>query len=157
MPQFIVPITVEIRSYNRFSCSHSLESFLLRLILPGNGGKVGSAYHTGFYQWSSSITTVIFERIPIVIDNGPPLTIKALRFSSGLAKNIYRAPIRCHTQDLTMKMIRQDAQTGLPPLQSREYFRYLIIFIRENSIYYNKNTRSSLMSLTLHLRTIYIN
>ena len=118
MPQFIVPITMEIGSYNRFHVvSHSPESFLLKLILPGNGGKAGSAYHPGFYHWSSSITMVILKRIPIIIDNGPPLTITASRFSSGLAKNIYRAPTRCHTRDLTMKMIRQDAQTVLPPLQ----------------------------------------
>ena len=81
MPQFIVPITIFHVG------SRSPEIFLLRLILLGNGGKAGSAYPTGFYKWASSTTTVILERIPIVIDNGPPLTIMALRFSSGLAKN----------------------------------------------------------------------
>ena len=52
-----------------------------------------------------------------MIDNGPPLTITASPFSSGLAKNIYRAPTTCHRRDSTMKMIRQDAQTVLPPLE----------------------------------------
>ena len=137
--------------------SHNPESFLLRLIHPGNGGKVGSAYHTRFYKWSSSITTVILERIPIVVDNGPLLTITTLWFLVGLAKNIMRAPTRCHIWDSTMKIIRQDVQTIVPSLQEREYFQLLIIFICDNSIYCNKNTRSSLMWLILHLRTVNIN
>ena len=92
-----------------------------------------------------------------MIKNGPPLIIIVLRFSIGLVYNIMRAPSRCHTKDATMKMIRQDAQTILPTLQERDYFRYLIIFICDNSIYCNKSTRSSLMWCTLHLRTVNIN
>ena len=60
--------------------SHYPESFLLRLILFVNGGKAGSAYLIGFYKWSSSITTVILEKIPIGFDYGPPLTIMGLGF-----------------------------------------------------------------------------
>ena len=52
-----------------------------------------------------------------MMDNGPPLTITTSPFSTGLAKNIYRAPATCHRQDSTMKMKRQDAQTVLPPLE----------------------------------------
>ena len=56
--------------------NHSPESFFQRLILSVNGGKVGSAYQTGFYKRSSSITTVMLEKISIGFDYGPPLTIR---------------------------------------------------------------------------------
>ena len=52
-----------------------------------------------------------------MMDNGPPLTITTSPISTGLAKNIYRAPTTCHRRDSTMKMIRQDAQTVLPPVE----------------------------------------
>ena len=74
MPQFIVPITV----FHRGSCNPGI--LLLKLELPGNRGKASVAYPTRFYKWASSTTTVILERIPIVIDNGPPLPITALLF-----------------------------------------------------------------------------
>ena len=59
----------------------SPERFLHRLILPENGGKVGSAYETGFYRWCSSITTVMLEKNPTAFHYGPPLTIRGFEFS----------------------------------------------------------------------------
>ena len=59
----------------------SPESFLKRLILSVNGGKVGSAYQTRFYRRCSSITTVMLEKNPTAFHYGPPLTIRGFEFS----------------------------------------------------------------------------
>ena len=64
----------------------SPERFLQRLILPINGGKVGSAYETRFYRWCSSITTVMLEKNPTGFHYGPPLTIRGFEFSQFRAK-----------------------------------------------------------------------
>ena len=67
--------------------NRSPEMFLQRLILLVNGGKVGSAYETGFYRWCSSITTVMLEKNPTGFHYGPPLTIRGFEFSQFRAKD----------------------------------------------------------------------